>query len=255
MSVETRLPSRTVKQEVAIVLALSLGASAIWSVISFAGILTEPGGLADSSVAMNAARAEEQRPWLDLARQLASFALGLAPAVLALHLLNLDRGNPFRLIGLDRSRPGRDVLAGLGLAAAIGVPGLGLYLAARELGFNASISASTLNEVWWAVPVLILMALKAALVEEVVGVGYLVERLRQIGWSPTVIILSHALLRGGYHLYQGLGGFIGNAVMGVVFALFYLRFKRTGPLVAAHFALDIAAFAGYELLADRVSWL
>jgi hypothetical protein len=41
----------------------------------------------------------------------------------------------------------------------------------------------------------------------------------------------------------------------VIFGLIYLRWKRVGPLVVAHSALDITAFLSYALLAPRVSWL
>jgi len=249
------LAPRVIKREVVIVLALSLGASAVWSIVSIIGTLTEPGGLADSVQSMNSARAEAERPWYDLAQQLVSLTLAMAPVALALHFLSLDRGNPFRAIGFDARRPAFDLLGGAALAACIGIPGLGLYLAARALGINATIAAANLNDVWWAVPILVLAAFKNAILEEVIGVGYLVTRLRQLAWRPAAIVLAHALLRGTYHLYQGFGGFIGNAVMGAVFALVFLRWKRTGPLVVAHAVLDIAAFVGYLLVAPHVNWL
>jgi len=249
------LAPRVIRREIWIVLAVSLGASAIWSIVTIVGTLTEPGGLADSVQALNSAKAPPERPWYDLARQLVSLALAMAPVALVLHFLSLDRGNPFRVIGLDARRPAFDLLSGAGLAACIGIPGLGLYFAARALGINAEINPANLNDVWWAVPVLILAALKNAVIEEVIGLGYLVTRLRQLAWSTPAIIAAHALLRGTYHLYQGFGGFIGNVVMGAVFALFYLRWKRTGPLIWAHTLLDIAAFVGYLLVAPHVSWL
>lgn len=56
------------------------------------------------------------------------------------------------------------------------------------------------------------------------------------------------MLRGSYHLYQGIGGFIGNLAMGVVFVYLYRRWGRVGPLVVAHSLLDIGAFVGYALL-------
>ena len=254
-SAKTALAAPTLRREIVIVLALSLGASAVGAIVSFVATLTEPGGLADATVAMNSARAEEERPLLDLTRQLVSLVLALAPVALVLHLLALDRGNPFRLIGLDKTRPAFDVLGGMALAAAIGVPGLGLYFTARALGLNVTIAASSLNDVWWAVPILILAAAKNAILEEVIGVGYLVTRLKQLAWGPVAIVVAHSALRGTYHLYQGLGGFIGNAVMGAVFALAFLRWKRTGPLVVAHTVLDVAAFVGYLLVEPHVSWL
>ena len=56
------------------------------------------------------------------------------------------------------------------------------------------------------------------------------------------------MLRGSYHLYQGFGGFLGNAVMGVVFAWLFRRTRRLWPLVIAHSLLDITVFVGYSAL-------
>ena len=80
-------------------------------------------------------------------------------------------------------------------------------------------------------------------------------RLRQLGWSENGSLLAQALLRGGYHLYQGLGGFVGNVVMGLVFGRVWQRTNRLWMLVGAHTLIDVVAFAGYALLAGRVGWL
>jgi membrane protease YdiL (CAAX protease family) len=142
------------------------------------------------------------------------------------------------------------------LAAGIGLPGLLLVYAAAQLGVNAQIVPAALRPLWWAVPVLILAAIQNAVLEEVVAVGYLITRLRQLGLPPAAVVGISAVLRGSYHLYQGFGAFLGNAVMGVVFALFFLRFKRVMPLILAHSLLDIAAFVGYTVLPKAwTSWL
>ncbi|MBD4678141.1 CPBP family intramembrane metalloprotease, partial [Xanthomonas citri pv. citri] len=62
-------------------------------------------------------------------------------------------------------------------------------------------------------------------------------------------------IRGGYHLYQGIGGFVGNVVMGLIFGWLYTRTRRVMPLVVAHTILDIVSFVGYALLKPHVSWL
>ena len=64
-----------------------------------------------------------------------------------------------------------------------------------------------------------------------------------------------AVVRGSYHLYQGFGGFVGNMIMGAIFGVIYLRWRRVAPLVVAHTLLDVAAFVGYALLAPHVAWL
>lgn len=86
-------------------------------------------------------------------------------------------------------------------------------------------------------------------------IGYLLTRLGQLGWRVPAILITSAVIRGSYHLYQGWGGFAGNLIMGLVFGLIYLRWKRVMPLVVAHTLLDVGAFVGYTLLAPHLSWL
>ena len=141
------------------------------------------------------------------------------------------------------------------LAAAIGIPGIGLYFAGRELGITAEIITSPLDTYWWTVPVLILAAIKNAVIEEFIVVGYLMNRLRQLNWGVPQTIVASAVLRGSYHLYQGVGQAFGNFVMGLVFGYWFTRTKRVMPLVIAHTILDVISFVGYGFLRDHVSWL
>jgi membrane protease YdiL (CAAX protease family) len=241
-------------REVLLVLGLSLGQSAVYSALRIIERLTRNVPLAQQTSTLNASVTPD-RPWLDLTYQLIGIGFGLVPVLLALYLL--DRTDPpaGRAIGLDLRRPGLDLGFGALIALCIGAPGLGLYLGARQLGLNTDVQASGLSDNWWTVPVLIISAAQNALLEEVIVIGFLFARLRQLGWRLGVIIAASAALRGCYHLYQGFGGFAGNAIMGVVFGLIYLRWKRVGPLVVAHTLLDITAFVGYALVAPHVSWL
>jgi len=75
--------------------------------------------------------------------------------------------------------------------------------------------------VWWRFPILLLSALENGLLEEVLVTGYLLSRLRRLGVNPWVAVAISATLRGSYHLYQGFGGFAGNAVMGVIFGTLF----------------------------------
>ncbi|MFI8321299.1 CPBP family intramembrane glutamic endopeptidase [Streptomyces sp. NPDC085529] len=241
------------RSETLIVLALSLGASAVSSLISFIGSLTRPGSLKEQAAGLNGSYVPG-RPWLDLAWQLFGIATALVPVVLVAHLL-LREGSGLRDIGFDRTRPWSDLGRGALLAAGIGSAGLAFYLASRASGFNLTVVPESLPDVWWKYPVLILSAIQNSVLEEVIVVGYLLRRLGQLGWSPMAALLASSVLRGSYHLYQGIGGFVGNMVMGVVFVLLYRRWGRVGPLVAAHALLDIVAFVGYGLLAGKVGWL
>jgi membrane protease YdiL (CAAX protease family) len=158
-------------------------------------------------------------------------------------------------MGLDAHQPGRDLAKGAMLAAVIGGSGLALYLAAYKLGLALNVVPENLPDVWWRIPVLILQAARDGILEEILVIGYLLRRLDQLGLSPARAIAISAVVRGSYHLYQGFGGFIGNAVMGVIFALLYLRWKRVTPLIIAHALIDTGAFVGYAALHGHVSWL
>ncbi|MFC7547026.1 CPBP family intramembrane glutamic endopeptidase [Plantactinospora sp. GCM10030261] len=245
---------RTRNTEVLLVLGVSLGQSAIYALVRIIARLTEDRPLSQQTATLNASQSD--RPWLDLTYQLLGIGFALVPVLLAVHLLNRDPGDARRLLGLDARRPGTDLALGAALAAAIGLPGLALFWAAARLGINATVVPAGLPDLWWAVPVLILAAAQNAILEEVVVVGYLVTRLRELAWRTATVIAASAVLRGSYHLYQGIGAFVGNAVMGVVFALVFLRTRRVLPLVIAHTLLDIVAFVGYALVPpDWLDWL
>ncbi|WP_326814098.1 CPBP family intramembrane glutamic endopeptidase [Streptomyces sp. NBC_01763] len=244
---------RILRSETVLVLALSLGASGVSALISFVGSLTKPGALKEQAATLNSSYAPG-RPWLDLAWQLFGIATALVPVALVAHLL-IREGASLRVIGFDRTRPRSDLGRSVLIAAAIGSAGLAFYLLARAAGFNLTVVPESLPGVWWKYPVLILSALQNSVVEEVIVVGYLLRRLGQLGWTPMAALVASSVLRGSYHLYQGIGGFVGNMVMGVVFVLLYRRWGRVGPLVVAHALLDIGAFVGYALLAGKVGWL
>jgi len=233
-----------------IVLLLSLGQSAVYAVVSLIAKLTAGRPLSQQTATLNPS--QSPRPYLDLTYQLLGIFFALIPVLLALYLLGRQRVE----LGLDFRHPRSDLGWGALLAAAIGIPGLGLVLVAAQLGLNAQIIPAALQSVWWSVPVLIFSAVQNAILEEVIVVGYLITRLRQFGLNLWLVVVLSAVLRGSYHLYQGFGAFVGNAVMGVVFALFYLRFKRVMPLIVAHTLLDTVAFVGYTLLPDSwFAWL
>ena len=222
--------------ELLLVLGVSLGASAIWSILSLTRKLLAPEGLAGTTTSINRPLAAQE--YLDLAYQLANIFLAIVPALLALYFLAQDL--KLREIGLLPKS--KDLLHGILLAALIGIPGIALYFVALEFGLSSQIQPNTLNSYWWSIPVLVLAAAKASLLEEVIAVAFLTEKLKLIGSAFWSIVLVSALLRGSYHLYQGFGGFVGNVVMGIVFAIYYQKTRRLAPLLTAHFVMDLVVF-------------
>ena len=250
----TRHERRRIGIEIWILLGLSLGKSGVYAIVQIVARLTADTSLRDQSTALNTS--QSVRPYLDLIYQILSLGFALVPVALAVFLLSARGPGALRRIGLDLTSPLRDVGYGVALGALIGLPGLALYAAGRALGITVEVQAANLDSTWWAVPVLVLAALKNGLLEEVIVVAYLTERLGDLRWGAVKIIVTSALIRGSYHLYQGIGPFIGNVVMGVVFAWFYQSRwgrRRVMPLVVAHTVLDVVAFVGYALLPE--SWL
>ncbi|MDQ0851061.1 membrane protease YdiL (CAAX protease family) [Arthrobacter sp. B3I9] len=244
------VPSRRrLRLEVWIVLGLSLGQSAVYSVVQLLVKMTKA-PLAQGTSTLN--RSQSTREYFDLTYQLLDIIFALVPVVLVIYFLAEHRATAFGKLGFNFARPGNDLLQGLGLAALIGIPSLGLYAAGRALGITTAIIPSALDSYWWTVPVLILSAVRHGIVEEVIVVGYLLDRLGKLGWSMPLAIFASSMLRGSYHLYQGFGPFIGNALMGVVFALVYTRTRRVMPLVIAHALLDTVAFVGFSLFGKSI---
>lgn len=243
---------RGIRLEILVVLCVTFGLSGMNAALSLLESALAPGGVGGQTVALNSSRAT--RSVIDLLFQLLGVLRLAAWAGLALYLLWRSGIGP-RAIGLARARLRPDWLHGLALAAAIGLPGLGLYLVAQSLGLNVTIVPDALSDHWWRIPALILSACANSAAEEIVVVAFLLTRLRALGWSDNSALAASALLRGSYHLYQGLGGGLGNVVMGVIFGRFWQRTGRLWPLIIAHAVIDIVAYVGYGLLHGRVSWL
>ena len=239
---------RRIRAEILIVMGLSLGASAVYSIVAIVNRLTQATPLASQTATLN--NSLSPRPVFDLVYQLLAIFFDLLPVALACFLLWRAARPHLGRLGIDGSRPWRDVSGGFILAAVIGVPGLALYLGGRAMGITVHVDPNALSAFWWTVPVLLLSALRSGIVEEVLVVGYLFARLTDLGWGRWSIILVSAGLRGCYHLYQGFGSFLGNIAMGVLFGWLYTRYGRLLPLVVAHFLIDAVTFVGYQWAAS-----
>jgi membrane protease YdiL (CAAX protease family) len=225
---------RTLAEEVLVVLALSLLASAAYAIVS----------LFQAPLRGEVVAAADQNPLF--VNQFLGFVFGLAPVFLVVYLVRRE-GEGVGAIGLAGDRPGWDLAAGSLLFLVVAAGGIAIYLTAVQLGVNRFVIPAPPPDHWWTYPAVFKNAAGAALLEEVIVLAYLLTRLRQIGWSPVAAVLASAALRGGYHLYQGWGGFAGNFLMGLLFGVLFLRWRRTWPFVIAHFLLDAGAAVGFLL--------
>ena len=176
---------RALRIEIAVVLAVTFGLSAYTAVLELVEAILL--NLSAQIVALN----PRLSPFdlINLGLHLARVAQLVAWGALGLYLLWRSGFGPGRIgLGPIRLRP--DVLGGLGLAALVGLPGLGLYLAARALGMSVSVVPSALNDTWWRVPVLIALAFANGWAEEVIVVAFCSPDCNSCGstrswrWSP-----------------------------------------------------------------------
>ncbi|BBX47048.1 CPBP family intramembrane metalloprotease [Mycobacterium cookii] len=237
---------RSLRLEVVIVLSVTFGLSAVEALLQLTDSVLR--NLSTQKIPLNPRRSHFDL--IDLGLNATVVVQLISWGALGLYLLWRSGSTP---LGRLRWRP--DLLGGLGLAALIGLPGLGLYLAARALGINASVIPSGLGDTWWRVPMLTLTAFADGWAEEIIVVGYLLTRLDQLGVGSRAALAWSALLRGAYHLYQGFGAGLGNIAMGLVFGYAWRRTGRLWPLVIAHGLIDTVAFVGYALLAGHLGWL
>jgi membrane protease YdiL (CAAX protease family) len=243
--------------ELLAVLGVTYGIKGVEALLSFIRAqVTINHGIGFSHVATGPIKHATETPyhWLDILDQVYEVVAGLLPAFLVIVLLMRSPGGPGLGIGLDRLRV-REIVQGLGFAALIGIPGIAFVYVARKLGLNAQIVVTDFPDVWYRIPTLILEAFQQGVAEEIIIAAYVLTRLRQMGWSNSRALLAGSALRGSYHLYQGYGGFVGNAVMGLVFGWWFQRTRRVWPLVIAHFVIDAVSFVGYVYLHNRVSWI
>lgn len=240
----TSTPSRgRLWWEIAIVLSLGLGQSAVYAIVAIINRLTREQSLSQQTATLNPSLSD--REIFDLIYQVLDIAFSLAPVLLVCFLLWMPQRPHLARLGLQGARPVSDGIRGLVLAAIIGAGGIAVYLGARALDLGVTVNPAGLTSHWWTIPVLLLSALRAGLQEELVVIGYLFARLRDLGWGTWQIIVGSALLRGTYHLYQGFGGFVGNVLMGLIFGWLYARWGRVLPFVIAHVVIDAAIFVGY----------
>jgi hypothetical protein len=246
-------PRRWLVTEIWLVFALSLGAAGLRAAIDLIAAATSGRSLT-AQTALIVSNPVAGRPWFSLFLLLDSLVFGLMPVLLVIHFLTRS-GESGATIGVDSSQPRSDAARGAVLAAIVGGAGLGLYLGSHAAGVDLTVVPESLPAVWWRIPILALSAIQNATLEEVLVAGYLLHRLRQLGWSDNRALLTSAILRGSYHLYQGVGGFAGNAIMGLIFGRLYQRWGRVMPLLIAHTLMDAVAFIGYAELAHRASWI
>lgn len=90
-------------------------------------------------------------------------------------------------------------------------------------------------------PVLLLIALRAAVVEEVLYRGFAFERIYELSKSKWLAALIPVILFTLIHLTWGAGHLVFVFIAGGIFMLMYLSKRNLPMLMIAHFVTDIFA--------------
>jgi membrane protease YdiL (CAAX protease family) len=95
------------------------------------------------------------------------------------------------------------------------------------------------------------LAITAGICEEFLYRGFSMAALGRIGMPAWAIVVLTSALFGLAHAYQGRGGIVGTALLGVLFAISRLIFNSLVPVMFWHAAVDVTAgLAGPRFLPD-----
>jgi membrane protease YdiL (CAAX protease family) len=162
-------------------------------------------------------------------------------------------GESARLIGWTRRKLGCNLLLGIVLFLPISLAIEALLRAAHGLGVplgppapEVAIPATTPE---FALGVVLVAVV--AVTEEVVFRGYLLRRLRSLtGNTSLSILLATALFALG-HRYEGASGLLAVSVLGIAFAVVYLRTRSLAAVIVMHFLQDFVAIVLLPMLKLR----
>jgi len=94
----------------------------------------------------------------------------------------------------------------------------------------------------WQVALCIVMCFFNGAAEELVMRAYLIPRFEQLFDSTLLSVLLSSVLFASYHSYQGTGGMISVAVIGLFYGTVFCVLRRAWPLAVAHGLQDMIGF-------------
>ena len=134
----------------------------------------------------------------------------------------------------------KTVLGGVGLGLLLfvlfGV--LNVAIQAMGLELNQETAATIASQPW---SVLLMLVLRAAVVEEVLYRGYAFERTLELTGSRFLAILLPLIVFTLVHLAWGVGHLLFVFLVGGLFASIYAAKRSLALLFVAHFTVDILA--------------
>jgi len=156
-------------------------------------------------------------------------------------------GEPYSQFGLKPLKPRVDLAGGIGVFF-LGM--LGYYavwiILAGILGQKATAALANQDLSSFASPtgrgsylLLAVASIANGFAEELVVRSYLIPRFERIFSSTPLALLLSTGVFASYHTYQGTGGVISVAAIGLVYGWIFCRFRRLWPLAIGHGTQDL----------------
>jgi membrane protease YdiL (CAAX protease family) len=159
----------------------------------------------------------------------------LALVGLVLWIVRAKERLPLSSIGLKRTPIGATLLWTLAVLIAFAATlfaCLGLVLPALGLAYGSSGGLAP------ALPVTLLVVIRAGLAEEVFYRGFAIERIQTLTGSKALAAGVPLVMFAAFHFSQGIAGVIVAFCIGAVATGFYMFKRNLGVLIAAHFLID-----------------
>jgi membrane protease YdiL (CAAX protease family) len=141
-----------------------------------------------------------------------------------------------RSIGLRHERWLRDL--GLAVALTFAFLVMAAITVAATRGLRLPATTKPLDVGAGYIPVGIMQSIRAGLLEEVVVCGYLLHRLRQLGWPDRKALFASVAIRASYHLYGGIPLVAFTILFGLGLGRLYQRTQRLTAIVLTHILYD-----------------
>ncbi|MDB5724428.1 MAG: Abi/CAAX domain protein [Novosphingobium sp.] len=159
----------------------------------------------------------------------------LALVGLVLWIVRAKEQLPLTSIGLKRGPIGATILWTLVVLIAFAATlflCLGLILPALGLAYGSSGGLAP------ALPVTLLVVIRAGIAEEVFYRGFAIERIEALTGSKALAAGVPLVMFAAFHFSQGIAGVIVAFFIGAVATGFYMVKRNLGVLIAAHFLID-----------------
>lgn len=88
------------------------------------------------------------------------------------------------------------------------------------------------------------VAFTAGVTEELIFRGYILTRLMRLFKNPVIpILISSALFSALHYKYHSLGELIFAFLIGVIFSIYYIKYRNIKALIITHFLIDFISMS------------